>query len=563
MPGLYEGDIQANPGFQDRGLDFMSLPWGDALAANARHMFVTSPVQELGDISALAYAQQPESRSIFEGFRAGQGELAGDPSQLFARLSGQQGQQVADGSDRFIDPHTLNQKYGKSIGLSFDRPTRSGAVDIMVARRRRDIDLAARLDHAPDSLTFQGVNLLTSLAVGATDPLNIASAFVPVVGEARFGLWTARYGKTLARVGEGAIEGAVGQAILEPLNIATERAYGNEYGPMDSFLNVAFGTVLGGGLHVGFGAISDLMGRVTPETREQTLRAAVAQMAEGRDVDVAHVVYSDPAFRRLDTQPIIQDLRFAADEARIGGEHATLTEQINALPEGTKDARARLDRLEQFDITEREFGGGITPEQRAEIQAQRAEVLGESALENQQAIAKQLEERRGLEDRLSQLEKDLSGVRSKRLELKVQDSLTPEPMRGIARTAVERIKGMESAQAAPALQQSAVNFAGAADTRVRETIDRARSNTVDASKGDAPGIAGEKPGKTAETVKLGQGDDLEAEVLEASRRVDEFEKQGIVTPEEAEKVRGTDARALASKRSKAADAAARCLLLHP
>jgi hypothetical protein len=558
-PSLFAGAISDNDAIYNNGLDYVDLPWQDALAAHAKDAFIHNPTQEVGALSELEYAQHPAVRSFFDGMAASMSEASGDPSAVRARIEQGDQQAAADGADNFIDQHTLNQKFGKSLGLSFDQPQRAGAVAIMVRRKQEQNDIDAKIAHAPDGLVFGGASLLTSLAVGASDPLNIAASFVPVVGETRAGIWAQRFGKFGARALEGGIEGGVGQALLEPINIATERAYGNDYGPMDAFLNIAFGTILGGGLHTGFGAISDLMGRMSPETREQTLRTAVAQMAEGRDVQVDHVIYSDPTFRQIDQMPILRDLPLASHEARISGEHAQLTADLKALPAGDPAAR---DKLAQLQVVENELKNpDLSVEGRRALQTRRDEILTDTNPETLQAKAQPLEARRNVENRLSSLESDLANIKTQRLSLKVQDTLTPPHMLALADTMAQRIQ--RTGDAAPVVRQAAPGFATVADSHARQAIDKARSDTLAASQGQGAPISGRPFTETEQAVREARGDDLAAELQEANSRLAAYQAQGVLTPEEIEHAKAADVVETANQRAKAADAAAICLNLHP
>ena len=99
------------------------------------------------------------------------------------------------------------------------------------------------------------------LAASATDPLNVASAFLPVVPELRYAQWLAAANSASARAairaGVGAVEGAAGAALIEPFVYAGATSQQFDYSAIDSFMNVAFGTALGGGLHTGGGAAFD------------------------------------------------------------------------------------------------------------------------------------------------------------------------------------------------------------------------------------------------------------------------------------------------------------------
>jgi len=144
-----------------------------------------------------------------------------------------------------------------------DQGIREGALDVLVNRHREQ---AARQQVLARSAGgSMGTQIAASLAASLIDPLNIASAFVPVVGPARYSAMLARasgpLGRAGIRAGVGAVEGAVGAAIIEPLPLIAANMDQTEYGLSDSLANIALGGVLGGGLHTVGGAVSDALRR--------------------------------------------------------------------------------------------------------------------------------------------------------------------------------------------------------------------------------------------------------------------------------------------------------------
>jgi hypothetical protein len=157
------------------------------------------------------------------------------------------------------------EDYAKEMGVKIDAPI-SGltaeATALMVDRRRLEAQRNSTLERAPDGFFGTASRFTTGLIVGATDPLNIASAFIPVVGEAR---WARMLANTAGRTGArfagraayGAIEGAAGAAMLEPLVYGMHEQLGDEYTMGDSLLNIGFGAIMGGGMHGVGGALGD------------------------------------------------------------------------------------------------------------------------------------------------------------------------------------------------------------------------------------------------------------------------------------------------------------------
>lgn len=216
------------------------------------------------------------------------------------------------------------QEQIKGAGLSLTVPEdgyTQEALDIVIGRQQQAAARQSMDERTPwgwGSLVRGSAQLLT----GVADPLNVASAFVPVVREARAASWMARAGEGFAaragtRAAIGAVEGAAGAAMLEPLVFGLHSAMQDDYDMTDSLVNLAFGTVLGGVLHSGAGMVSDVAQRAatraarteidrimaeTPKTaieavdaagpaaHEAAFRTALADAAQGRAPDVEAVV---------------------------------------------------------------------------------------------------------------------------------------------------------------------------------------------------------------------------------------------------------------------------------
>lgn len=211
----------------------------------------------------------------------------------------------------FIQPRELSPMLspeeatarGEAMGLSFSQPTRAEVVDILARRKKAEVARQTAVRRGSGGFGLEATALGLDLLVTAADPLNVASAFIPVVREARFATWAVRSSPAVARLSRGAIEGAAGAAIVEPAVLAAATQEQADYDMVDSLLNLAFGTVLGGGLHVGAGALADVAARragrptlsqrlqeAPHAVREAALRTAVAQAMEGRVVDVEPVL---------------------------------------------------------------------------------------------------------------------------------------------------------------------------------------------------------------------------------------------------------------------------------
>ena len=167
--------------------------------------------------------------------------------------------------ENMVDRLELNKEYAK-IGLYFEEDEYQSVVDIMVRekneeRARKDIMMRGpKGSWNPLSGGFYvgAAKFATGLATSMVDPINVAASFIPVFGQTNFARLVARQGFTKARAIRGAVEGAVGATLVEPIVYGVAQSLQADYDMYDSFLNVTFGTVLGSGLHVGAGKLKDI-----------------------------------------------------------------------------------------------------------------------------------------------------------------------------------------------------------------------------------------------------------------------------------------------------------------
>ena len=169
--------------------------------------------------------------------------------------------------ENMIDRLELNKEHAK-IGLYFEEDEYQSVVDIMVRekneeRARQNIMMRGpKGSWNPLSGGFYvgAAKFATGLATSMVDPINIAASFIPVFGQTNFARLVAKKGMTFtkARAIRGAVEGAVGATLVEPIVYGVAQSLQADYDMYDSFLNVTFGTVLGSGLHVGAGKLKDI-----------------------------------------------------------------------------------------------------------------------------------------------------------------------------------------------------------------------------------------------------------------------------------------------------------------
>lgn len=142
----------------------------------------------------------------------------------------------------------------KAEGLTLNLGERdtipSRALDIMIERARERRQREQVIARGPQDWTQDALNAGTSFLVGALDPLNVASAFIPVVGELRYAKLLADAGMSIPRraliaSAHGAASGAVGVAALQPMEVYANTQEGQDWHFTHSLQNIAFGAGLG------------------------------------------------------------------------------------------------------------------------------------------------------------------------------------------------------------------------------------------------------------------------------------------------------------------------------
>ena len=312
-----------------------------------------------------------------------------------------------------VDREELNKEYAK-IGLYFEQDEYQSVVDIMVREKNQERARQSIMARGPEGswnplnggFYVGAAKFGTGLATSFLDPINIAASFIPVYGQARFAKKVAQVGFTRARATRGAVEGAVGATLIEPIVYGVAKSLQSDYDLYDSFLNVTFGTVLGSGLHVGAGRLKDLNTRrkfnervaegkrilgddsetdidinlyreyypenseimkaleaTDPNTRKLLLQKATGDILLDQAVDVTPIVNADPVLRNSDNASPNPDItmtpRQSADdlelinvkknivnrnESQSNAELESLEVQLNTITESQKDLDLKFEQ---------------------------------------------------------------------------------------------------------------------------------------------------------------------------------------------------------------------------
>lgn len=319
-----------------------------------------------------------------------------------------------------------NNEYGIPGRLAFTEPvSRTIARDLHEFHQRSAIreDVIAR--RAGGLLTSAAARFAVGFGAAILDPLNIASAFLPGVREARvaslLGSAAAGTGGRLAvRALAGGSQGFVGAVALEPLNYWLAQQDKDDYTMGDVLTHLAFGTVLGGVLHSGIGLVRDRRAGLpawSPEMHEAALRHTLASVAEGRPVEAAAAMEFTAV--RSAREELRSWMNSAARLAKEAEDALTATEsraaavsaaeervaalrtEIDTLRVEIAEARARLpgeDSVTQERIAEidSELGGTIPAARRAELERERTMLTEGAKPETDLDVARTAAEVEGL-----------------------------------------------------------------------------------------------------------------------------------------------------------------------
>ena len=303
--------------------------------------------------SAIADEQRETFREAERGRLARQRELERDliyetdqvriealNSQLNAIIGERESQRdeifrsaVEDG--RLLEPEAIQERYG----IEADRLMSPREAELIVQGRREQEIRNAIVDAGPRGVVPGLLRFGASMTSVATDPVELASMFIPVVGPARSAAMVARFGQVGGRAAIGATEGAVGSLLTEPLYFGLSQAQQLDYSMQDALFNVGAGLFLGGGIGTVAGIFArrglsygDVADAVRPETQvisgdpiELPTPPSAARMGED-----AEVLTADAAARqrfREETygfmggrQSFEQAIRMMANDASVNVE---------------------------------------------------------------------------------------------------------------------------------------------------------------------------------------------------------------------------------------------------
>jgi hypothetical protein len=264
------------------------------------------------------------------------------------------------------DKDLLNEEY-RDLGLYFERNEYQSVVDIMVDRKKKERERQSIMERGPagswnplsGGFYVGAAKLAVGIGTSFLDPINIGASFIPIYGQARFARSIAKakgMGEKSAkafrrtRLKRGAIEGAGGALLIEPLVYGVAQRIQADYDIYDSFLNVAFGSVIGGGLHVGAGKLKDMNTNANFQARIRINRENLSKSDNGKpEVDLYKEYYPEEvADQMMKLDQMDAETRNVLLEKSIGD--MILDEPVNTGPIVNADPTLNGTSTQQLDL---------------------------------------------------------------------------------------------------------------------------------------------------------------------------------------------------------------------
>tara|TARA_R100001591_G_scaffold16777_1_gene23150 strand:- start:6385 stop:9909 length:3525 start_codon:yes stop_codon:yes gene_type:complete len=191
---------------------------------------------------------------------------------------------------RILEPDEANETYGIDGQLKFSEPISNLEAYVLKQRKEEEIKFNFALDNAYGAQFWKGMGL--ELGMALVDPVSIPLFFIPPLGGAKV---VSALGLTGSKMGTRAVTGGMagfyGSTAVEPLIYGAATQEQANYGLAQSFMNITFGTVLGGGLHVVGGSVVDGIKYVRSKRHGAAFNTAVRQAVNGDSVEVSPIVH--------------------------------------------------------------------------------------------------------------------------------------------------------------------------------------------------------------------------------------------------------------------------------
>ena len=337
-----------------------------------------------------------------------------------------QRQKAGEDDNEIIPLGVLNEQYA-NLGLFFKKDEPRGYVNLLVEQKKNELKRQSIVARGPQNIFAKSSYFLSGLPAAVLDPINIGASFVPVVGQSRFLNMVSRYGVNKARFVKGIQEGFVGNVAVEPLSFMSANQEQRDYTVSNAMMNVVFGSLAGGGLHVTFGKVGDLYKKYTgkeniyteianapPEFRQDLVKYTIGQLMQDKKPNVAAFLEMTKIARKTDLEAninlskepitankLFEERKLVVNNLRneLNNENQIIKKELEVLKEQNKkiyeNARKQNDKdRRNLEKQIKKEKPDLRPE---EVSAQARTILAERTNKKLEPIIKRIKELEGKE----------------------------------------------------------------------------------------------------------------------------------------------------------------------
>lgn len=261
-----------------------------AITNEETEFFMESEIARREELGRIEYELQ------FETDQVRRQSLLDEYDAVFQQRQDQQDfiTQTAVQEGRMLSVDQVVEEYN----IETDRPMSRAEAEIIANGRREQEIRNAIIAAAPSGVLPGAARFGASILNFATDPVELASMFIPVVGAAGKATYAARFGRVGGAAATGAVEGGVGSLLTEPLYFGLTQSQQLDYTMQEALFNVGAGIFLGGGIGTLVGAFSRTpinVSRVREASAPETQVISGERIDPANDLELGEQFYDDPA----------------------------------------------------------------------------------------------------------------------------------------------------------------------------------------------------------------------------------------------------------------------------
>ena len=261
-----------------------------AITNEETEFFMESEIARREELGRIEYELQ------FETDQVRRQSLLDEYDAVFQQRQDQQDfiTQTAVQEGRMLSVDQVVEEYN----IETDRPMSRAEAEIIANGRREQEIRNAIIAAAPSGVLPGAARFGASILNFATDPVELASMFIPVVGAAGKATYAARFGRVGGAAATGAVEGGVGSLLTEPLYFGLTQSQQLDYTMQEALFNVGAGIFLGGGIGTLVGAFSRTpvnIARVREASAPETQVISGERIDPVNDLELGEQFYDDPA----------------------------------------------------------------------------------------------------------------------------------------------------------------------------------------------------------------------------------------------------------------------------